>query len=67
MVEWVSRLLEYAEKNNIKTVATTVEAEEPWLGTIQAIATQLVAVQSIHPGEEVTIDYGCTLWFDASE
>jgi len=28
---------------------------------------ELVATQPIHPGEEVTIDYGCTLWFDAAE
>jgi uncharacterized protein len=34
---------------------------------LDAEMLDLVAVQPIHPGEEVTIDYGCTLWFDASE
>jgi uncharacterized protein len=27
----------------------------------------LVALAPIQPGDEVTIDYGCKLWFDASE
>jgi hypothetical protein len=27
----------------------------------------LLAVQPIAPGEEVTIDYGCPLWFEVSE
>lgn len=27
----------------------------------------LVAIAPIAAGDEVTIDYGCTLWFDASE
>jgi SET domain-containing protein len=28
---------------------------------------ELVALAPIAPGEEVTIDYGCSLWFEASE
>ena len=27
----------------------------------------LIAISPIGPGEEVTIDYGCTLWFEAQE
>jgi SET domain-containing protein len=28
---------------------------------------ELVAIDSIAPGEEITIDYGCALWFDPVE
>lgn len=31
------------------------------------LTLDLVAIASIRPGEEVTIDYGCTLWFTPRE
>ena len=30
-------------------------------------ALELVAIDSIAPGDEITIDYGCPLWFDPVE
>jgi len=31
------------------------------------LTLDLIAIAQIEPGEEVTIDYGCTLWFKPRE